>query len=254
METIFNSIYRRMNNLLDDWTARRIIVLLILAVVSEYILTDLQTPSLSIDGMKQMIESTGYTAGSVIPGLLEGTIWLEADHIADLVVSLGLIVGISAVLVLMGKKHYIRYLFILFNIFLLVWIIFNVVLMVASLWSQEGIALLHLFDAALIWFFCIFTFGIFMWVIDAELQQAFNANPFVRVNYLFPQTVARLNGWQGWTPSLPDYIFLAFTISTSFGPTDTQILSGKAKLLLMVQASLSLVIILAVAAWAISNI
>ena len=254
MEEQFRSLWKRIIDLLDDWTARRIVVLLILAVVSEYILTDLQTPSLSIEGMKQMVESSGYTAGSVVPGLLEGSLWFEADHVIDLVLSLGILISISAALILVGKKHHIRLLFILFNLFLLIWIIYNVVLMVASLWSQQGVALMHLFDAALIWFFCIFTFGIFTWVIDAELQQAYTSDPRVAINYLFPQTLARLKGWECWTPSLLDYIFLSFTISTSFGPTDTQVLSQKAKLLLMIQASISLVIILAVAAWAISNI
>ena len=39
--------------ILADWTAKRILLLLLLAVISEYILTDLQTPWLSIEGMKK---------------------------------------------------------------------------------------------------------------------------------------------------------------------------------------------------------
>jgi hypothetical protein len=239
---------------LTDWTAKRILVLLLLAVVSEYILTDLQTTSLSIEGMKKMAESANFAGDMVIPGILEGTIWLEADHLYDLVVSLGILIGICAALIALGKKRYVRNLFILYNVFLLLWTVYNVILMIASLWSRQGVALLHLLDAALIWFFCIFSFGIFYWIIDAELQEEYLADPGVKINFLFPQSASALKCWAGWTPTLVDYIFLSFTFSTAFGPADTQVLSLKAKLLVMCHATLSLIIIVTIAAWAIGNI
>jgi hypothetical protein len=240
--------------LFTDWTAKRIIVLLLLAVISEYILTDLQTTSLSVEGMKKMVMSANLSGAMAIPGMLEGTIWLETDHLLDIATSIAILMGISVVLILLKKKQYIRNLFILYNLFLLVWIVFNVILMVASLWSRQGTALLHLLDAALIWFFCILSFGIFYWVIDAELQQVFSTDPGVKINFLFPQSTNRLKGWEHWTPALIDYLFVSFTFSTSFGPTDTQVLSVKGKLLVMCQATISLVIIVTIAAWAISNI
>jgi hypothetical protein len=240
--------------ILTDWTAKRILILLLLAVVSEYILTDLQTTSLSIEGMKKMAESANFAGAMVIPGILEGTIWFEADHLHDLIVLLGLLIGISAALIILGKKRNVWNLFILYNIFLLLWTVYNVILMVASLWSRQGVALLHLLDAALIWFFCIFSFGIFYWVMDSELQETYLVDPGVKINFLFPQTANTVHGWDHWTPSLIDYFFLSFTFSTSFGPTDTQVLSVKAKLLVMCHATLSLVIIVTIAAWAIGNI
>jgi hypothetical protein len=247
------SLRRGISFLLTDWTARRIAVLLLLAVVSEYILTDLQTTSLSIEGMRKMAESADLASAMVIPGILEGTIWLKADHLQDLIISLGLLIGITAVLILGGKKHQVRNFFILYNVFLLFWIVYNVILMVASLWSREGAALLYLLDAALIWLFCIFSFGIFYWMIDAEHQHSYPAGS-TAINFLFPQTANKVNGWEHWTPALTDYIFLAFTLSTSFGPTDTQVLSKKGKLLVMCQATISLIIIVTIGAFAISNI
>ena len=107
------SLRKGISFLITDWTAQRIIVLLLLAVVSEYILTALQTTSLSIEGMKKMAESADFAGALVIPGLLEGTIWLKADHLNDLALSLGLLTGISTVLVMLGKKQYVRNLFIL---------------------------------------------------------------------------------------------------------------------------------------------
>lgn len=240
--------------ILADWTAKRIIVLFLLAVVSEYILTDLQTPWLSIEGMKKMAESAEFTGAMVVPGILEGTIWFEADHLFDLALSLGFLLGICAVLIVLGKKPHVRDLFILYNIFLLFWIMYNVFLMVASLWSRQGVPLLHLLDAALIWFFCVFSFGIFYWVMDAEFQASYPEDYNTNISFLFPQTANKVTGWEHWTPVLSDYFFLAFTISTSFGPTDTQALSKKGKLLLMCQATISLVIIVTIAAFAISKI
>ena len=254
MEQIIRSLKNTFTYLTTDWTAKRIIVLLLLAVISEYILTDLQTTALSIEGMKKMVSSVNFSDAMAVPGMLEGTIWFQNDHLVDIAISLGILIGISTVLILLKKKQYIRNLFILYNLFLLIWIVFNVFLMVASLWSRQGTALLHLLDAALILFFCILTFGIFYWVIDAELQQLRQLNPGTKVNFLFPQTANAPEGWEGWTPALIDYIFLSFTFSTSFGPTDTLILSIKAKLLLMCQATISLIIIVTIAAWAISNI
>ena len=48
---------------------------------------------------------------------------------------------------------------------------------------------------------------------------------------------------RGWSPGFLDYLFLAFNTSTAFSPTDTAFLSRRAKLLIMVQALLSLVIL-----------
>jgi len=254
MEHFIRSLKNTIHYLATDWTAKRIIVLLLLAIISEYILTDLQTTSLSIEGMKKMVESVNFASAVAIPGMLEGTIWLEPDHLYDIIISLGLLMGTSAALILVGKKQYVRNFFILYNIFLLFWIIYNVILMVASLWSRQGVALLHLLDAALIWFFCVLSFGIFYWVIDAELQEAYSADPGMKINFLFPQSANSPKGWEHWTPALIDYIFLSFTFSTSFGPTDTLILSVKGKLLVMCQATISLIIIVTIAAWAISNI
>ena len=251
---LIRSLREGFSFLLTDWTAKRILVLLLLAVVSEYILTDLRTTSFSIEGMKKMAESANLAGDMVIPGILEGTIWLEADHLHDLGISLGILIGISALLIILGKKRYFRNLFILYNLFLLLWTVYNVILMIASLWSRQGVALLHLLDAALIWLFCIFSFGIFYWIVDAELQEMYLADPDMKINFLFPQSAGVLRGWAGWRPTLIDYIFLSFTFSTAFGPADTQVLSLKAKLLVMCHATISLIIIVTIAAWAIGNI
>jgi hypothetical protein len=54
-------------------------------------------------------------------------------------------------------------------------------------------------------------------------------------------------GEHAWKPAFVDYLFLAFNTSTAFSPTDVPVLSRWAKLMMMVQSSISLgtVVILA---------
>jgi uncharacterized membrane protein len=57
---------------------------------------------------------------------------------------------------------------------------------------------------------------------------------------------------QSWTPHFVDYLFLAFNTSTAFSPTDTAVLSRRAKLGMMVQSLVSLTIIALLAARAVN--
>ena len=66
--------------------------------------------------------------------------------------------------------------------------------------------------------------------------------------FLFPQMamdpqVKIATGEQSWSPHFIDYLFLAFTTSTAFSPTDTPPLSRWAKVLMMLQSMISLLAI-----------
>ena len=41
----------------------------------------------------------------------------------------------------------------------------------------------------------------------------------------------------GWRPAFVDYLYLSFTNSTAFSPTDTMPLSARAKVLMLVEAT-----------------
>lgn len=56
----------------------------------------------------------------------------------------------------------------------------------------------------------------------------------------------------GWRPSFIDYLYLSTTNSSAFSPTDTMPLSGRAKMLMSIQATSALLISLLVIARAIS--
>ena len=71
---------------------------------------------------------------------------------------------------------------------------------------------------------------------------------------LFPQSTISAGGAseKPWEPNFIDYLFVAFTTSTTFGPTDTALLSVRMKVLTMVQATISMAVLVVIVAWALS--
>jgi uncharacterized membrane protein len=69
---------------------------------------------------------------------------------------------------------------------------------------------------------------------------------------LFPQ-IAQQDGEEaiGRAPDFLDYLFVSFTTSATFGPTDTPVLSRRGKVLPVVQCMLSLVVVVVLVAWAV---
>jgi hypothetical protein len=68
---------------------------------------------------------------------------------------------------------------------------------------------------------------------------------------LDPQ-LRREMGEEQWRPGFVDYLFLAYNTSTAFSPTDVPVLSRWAKVLMMVQATISLVTVALLAARAVN--
>ena len=46
-----------------------------------------------------------------------------------------------------------------------------------------------------------------------------------------------------WEPTLVDYLYLAFTNATAFSPTDVMPLTRRAKLAMLVQSALSVILV-----------
>ena len=120
--------------------------------------------------------------------------------------------------------------------------------LIYTLAYREGDVAGLLWDAALVWAANILVFAFWYWAIDGEHARAAGAG----VHFLFPQRAGEIAGYAGWQPRFADYFFLAFTTSTAFSPTDTAPLSRRAKLLMMIQAGLSLIILAVLAARAIN--
>jgi hypothetical protein len=132
-----------------------------------------------------------------------------------------------------------------------------VFLLVSS--SVADISALELLrDALLLWASNILTFALWYWEVDGggPVRRRLRGSP-PSTDFAFPpQQQAALSGNKDldWSPQLVDYVFLAFTSSSTFGPTDTLVMARRAKVLMMLQASLSLVIFGGVVARAVGNL
>ena len=70
-------------------------------------------------------------------------------------------------------------------------------------------------------------------------------------DFLFPQRGADLPHYESWLPRYTDYLYLAFTTSFAFSPTDTLPLTRRAKLLMLLQSTISIITLTGIAASAI---
>lgn len=112
--------------------------------------------------------------------------------------------------------------------------------------------------ALLLWASNILTFALWYWEVDGggPVRRLLRGSP-PSTDFAFPpQQQAVLSGQKDldWSPQLIDYLFLAFTSSSTFGPTDTLVMARRAKILMMLQSSLSLVIFGGLVARAVGNL
>jgi len=98
-------------------------------------------------------------------------------------------------------------------------------------------------DAALLWIINVVTFSVWYWETDGGGPARRRREGHRSEDFLFPQMNLGGGVARGWSPGFLDYLFLAFNTSTAFSPTDTAVLSRRAKVLMMMQALLSLVIL-----------
>jgi hypothetical protein len=109
--------------------------------------------------------------------------------------------------------------------------------------------------AAALWAANLVTFGVWYWEIDGGGPSKRRRDGHVSTDFLFPQLqVGDGTSSHGWWPTFLDYLFVAFNASTAFSPTDTLLLSRRAKILMMIQATISFVTVIVIAARAINTI
>lgn len=118
--------------------------------------------------------------------------------------------------------------------------------------TDIGIALLT--DGVLIWTSNIFLFTLWYWLLDGGGHECRAEGTWERRDFLFPQQQLEkpLPDYPGWHPRYLDYLYLAFCTSMALSPADTLTLSWRAKLLQMLQATMSLVLIALIIARAIN--
>src|SRR5271167_5275337 len=136
--------------------------------------------------------------------------------------------------------------------------IWSLGLLIAALPSHKQQPLDMLKSAAALWITNVIVFATWYWRLDAggprarELRGVHTDGAFLFPQMTLDQQAKREMGEQCWSPGFVDYLFLAFNTSTAFSPTDVPVLSGWAKILMMVQSAISLSTLAILAARAIN--
>ena len=125
--------------------------------------------------------------------------------------------------------------------------------LVAAIPKHEIAPKILLQSAVALWITNILVFALWYWRLDAggphERQKASRHKEGA---FLFPQMNIVTGTDPDWSPNFVDYLFLAFNTSTALSPADTQVLSRWAKILMMLQATISLAVIALLAARAVN--
>jgi hypothetical protein len=135
--------------------------------------------------------------------------------------------------------------------------IWSLSLLVAALLARKLPPAQLLLSAVILWASNILIFASWYWRLDAGGPNARERRAIHdEGSFLFPQMTLDDSDpdspASGWSPGFVDYLFLAFNTSTAFSPTDVPVLSRWAKLLMMLQASISLATIALLAARAVN--
>ena len=97
----------------------------------------------------------------------------------------------------------------------------------------------------------ILIFSVWYWIIDPPGIDETKRDD-APWDFLFPQRGASLPHYESWEPRYTDYLYLAFTASFAFSPTDTLPLTRRAKMLMLLQSVISIVTLTAIAGSAIN--
>lgn len=101
----------------------------------------------------------------------------------------------------------------------------------------------------------IVAIAVLLWELDRGgpfARDPSHHRPTTPADLLFPQMTLDDAVDDAWRPGFVDYLFVGFTVSTAFSPTDAMPLTGRAKVLFMIGAAVALSSIAIVAARAVN--
>ncbi len=127
-------------------------------------------------------------------------------------------------------------------------------LLASTLYGKRADPIYLLMEAALVHVSTVLLFATWYAALDHHRQVARAAGRVVPQGIAFGPHSARYTGYENWLPSFVDYFTFAFTVSTSLGPAEGLPLAASVKLLITFQVSLSLIILVVLAARAIGLI
>ena len=118
--------------------------------------------------------------------------------------------------------------------------------------SGEVGGLQLLASSIVVWVSNVLIFSLLYWRIDRGGPEARANNACTKPDWLFPQAGAPDDVPPNWRPTFVDYLFLGFSTATAFSPTDALPLTSRAKMLMMLESTISLATIVVVVARAIN--
>jgi hypothetical protein len=132
----------------------------------------------------------------------------------------------------------------------------NMLLLVAVIGSlvrgDEKSGAQLLLKAAVVWGTNVLTFGLWLWEFDRGGPVRRLRSDAPPPDFQFPQMENPELAEPGWQAHLLDYIYVSFTNSIAFSPTDVMPLTRRAKMLMLSESTVSSITVLLVAARAVN--
>ena len=176
----------------------------------------------------------------------------DQTKLIQLLIAAGLI-GVGLLTWRFGSKRAVLRVIITYTVLSTVILGAALLSLIANLQSYGASQALTLMkDGLIIWWMTALTFSLWYWLLDSGWAESMGMHDTVRSDFLFSQQINKLPGWETWSPSHIDYLYLGFNTNTAFSPTDVMPLSPRAKLLMMLQSTLALVIVGTVVARAVN--
>lgn len=120
----------------------------------------------------------------------------------------------------------------------------SIVLLVQHLTALHAYQILT--SGVLLWASNVLVFASWYWETDGDGPVKRHHAGHQAADFQFPQQVG--GNRVGWRTGFVDYLFLAFCTATALSPADTMPLTRRAKLLMMVEAVLSMLVLLLIVA------
>jgi hypothetical protein len=174
--------------------------------------------------------------------LVVGPVWLLPTLIVVLLVP-------TVVSHRMGKHSLNRTLGFVINGITTLALIGSVILLVRGLPAHRESPLQLLRSAGLLWLTNVIVFALWYWRLDGggpvlrAKEKKFGSTSFLFPQMQIPHDERAQFECVRWRPRFIDYLFVAFTQSSTFGPTDAPLLARWAKVLVMIQILISLTIV-----------
>jgi hypothetical protein len=174
--------------------------------------------------------------------LVVGPIWLLPTLIVVLLVP-------TVVSHRVGKQSLNRTLGFVINGITTLALIGSVILLVRALPGHRESPVRLLRSGGLLWLTNVIVFALWYWRLDGggptlrQKERKFGSTSFLFPQMQIPHDERGQFACARWRPRFVDYLFVAFTQSSTFGPTDSPLLARWAKVLAMVQILISLTIV-----------